>query len=117
MKHHRSSRKLGREKAQREALLKGLALALIKYGRIKTTEAKAKELRPWIEKLTTKARSGHLASERIVLSRLGGNPLAFKLIKEIAPRLKTRPGGYTRVIKVAGHRADASPEAIIEFVT
>ncbi len=116
MKHHGSKRKLGREKGVREALIKSLGRSLVKYGRIQTTEAKAKELRPWIERLVTKARSGKLASERAVLSAFGNDEIAFKLIKEIAPRMKERAGGYTRVIKVMGKRADASPEAIIEFV-
>lgn len=116
MKHHGSKRKLGREKGPREALIKSLGLALVKHGRIQTTEAKAKELRPWIEKLVTKARSGKLASERAVMSALGNNPLAMKLIKEVGPKMEERPGGYTRIIKVTGRRADAAPEAIIEFV-
>lgn len=117
MRHHQSIRKLGRERGQRRALLKTLAGSLIRHGRIKTTEAKAKELRPWVERLTTKARAGGLASERAVIAALGNEQAAWKLIRDIAPKMKGRAGGYTRIIKVSGvNRADSAPEAIIEFV-
>ncbi|MDO8183897.1 MAG: 50S ribosomal protein L17 [bacterium] len=116
MLHHRSTSKLGREKNQRLALLRTLAVSLIKHGRIKTTEAKAKALRPFVEKMVTKARSGNLASERLVISQLGQKTAAYKLIKEVAPRMKGRPGGYLRIIKISSRRADAAPEALIEFV-
>lgn len=119
MKHHKSIRKFGRDHAGRIALLRSLALALIEREHIQTTEARAKELRPFIEKLVTHGRSAELASRRLIISRLGGvdgESGAKKIIDEIAPRYKERAGGYTRVIKLPRRQGDASKMAIIEFV-
>lgn len=117
MRHHNSVRKFGRNKNQRHALLKGLALALIAHGKIETTEAKAKELRPFIEKLITKANVGTLASRRIVISRLYNlTSEANKLINDIAPKYKERNGGYTRITKLPRRGGDASKMALIEFI-
>lgn len=119
MKHHKSIRKFGRDHAGRLALLRSLALSLIDEEHIKTTEARAKELRPFIEGLVTKGRTGDLASRRLIIARLGGmagEEGAKKLIESIAPRYATRPGGYTRVIKLPRRKGDASSMAIIEFV-
>lgn len=116
MRHHNANRKFGRERGLRRALLRSLAEALIKHGRITTTEAKAKELRPYIEKLVTTARRGTLASQRRVIARLGTATRAHKLVKEIAPKYQERPGGYTRIIKLPPRRSDSSPMAVIEFV-
>lgn len=117
MRHHNNVRKFGRKKNERNALMKGLALALIARGRIETTEAKAKELRPMIEKLITKANVGTLASRRIVISRLYNlTSEASKLIDEIAPKYKSRAGGYTRITKLPRRAGDASKMAVIEFV-
>lgn len=117
MRHHNSVRKFGRNKNQRSALLKGLMLALISHGKIETTEAKAKELRPMIEKLITKANIGTLSSQRLVTGRLYGlTAESNKLIKEIAPKYKSRQGGYTRITKLPRRAGDASKMAIIEFV-
>lgn len=97
--------------------MKGLALSLINHGRIKTTEAKAKELRPFIEKLLTKAKSGDLASKRIVISRLMNRaPETKKLFDEIAPKFKDVAGGYTRVLKLPPRVSDGAKMALIEFV-
>ncbi len=117
MRHHNSNRKFGRNKNQRHALLKGLMLALIAHGNIETTEAKAKELRPHIEKMITKANVGTLASRRLVISRLynltkEGN----KLVDTIAPKYKGQAGGYTRITKLPRRGGDASKMAIIEFI-
>jgi len=117
MKHHAKIRKLGRTRNVRKALIRSLAEALIKNGKIKTTEAKAKELRPFIEKLVTRAKKGDLAARRILISRLIGVELVKKMIDEIAPKFKDRNGGYTRIIKLPMRGADASPIAIIEFVS
>lgn len=114
-----NTRKLGREKSQRVALLRSLAISLIKHGKIKTTKAKAKELRPFIEKLITKAREGNLASSRVVSSRLGqtlDKSIVPKLIGEISEKYKERNGGYTRITKLPARDGDASEMAIIEFV-
>lgn len=117
MRHHNSVRKFGRNKSQRQALLKGLMLALIAHGKIETTEAKAKELRPFIEKLVTKANVGTLASRRLVISRLYNlTAEANKLINDIAPKYKGTPGGYTRITKLPRRGGDASKMAIIEFI-
>ncbi len=117
MRHHSNVRKFGRTKSQREALLKGLVLSLIAHGRIETTEAKAKEVRPLIEKFITKANVGTLASRRLVISRLYNlTAEAGKLIDIIAPKYKGRAGGYTRITKLPRRLGDASKMAIIEFV-
>jgi len=117
MRHHNNIRKFGRKKDQRTALMKGLVLSLISHGKIETTEAKAKELRPFIEKLITKANVGTLASGRIVLSRLYNLKVeSNKLIKEIAPKYKGRNGGYTRITKLPRRKGDASKMAIIELI-
>jgi large subunit ribosomal protein L17 len=117
MRHHNNVRKFGRNKNQRNALMKGLMLSLIAHGKIETTEAKAKELRPMIEKLITKANVGTLASRRIVISRLYNlTSEADKLITEIAPKYKGRNGGYTRITKLPRRGGDASKMAIIEFI-
>ena len=118
MKHHKAGRKLGRVSGQRTALLRSLAISLIKHGKIKTTEAKAKELRPFIEKLVTKAIKGDLASRRIVLANLGsgGDLVTKKLFEVIAPGYKERNGGYTRIVKLTHRSGDASSIAQIEFV-
>ncbi|KKU82146.1 MAG: 50S ribosomal protein L17 [Parcubacteria group bacterium GW2011_GWA1_47_8] len=119
MKHHKAIRKFGRDHAGREALLRSLALALIDHEHVKTTEARAKELRSFIEGLITKGRKGDLASRRLIISRLGGmsgEAGAQKIIGEIAPRYTERPGGYTRILKLPRRLGDASKMAIIEFV-
>ncbi len=117
MRHHNNVRKFGRNKNQRHALMKGLMLAIIAHGKIETTEAKAKELRPFIEKMITKANIGTLASRRIVISRLYSlTSEANKLINDIAPKYKGRSGGYTRITKLPRRQGDASKMAIIEFI-
>ncbi len=117
MRHHSNIRKFGRNKNQREALLKGLMLSLIARGRIETTEAKAKELRPSIEKLVTKANIGTLGSRRLVISRLYNlTAEANKLIDTVAPKYKGQSGGYTRITKLPRRAGDASKMAIIEFI-
>ena len=117
MRHHNTNRKFGRKRNGRRAFLRSLALAIIEFGKIKTTEAKAKELRPYIEKLVTRGKSNGLFSRRIVISRLGNNKEGGKkLVDEIAPRYKDRDGGYTRITKLPVRSGDASPMAVIEFV-
>ena len=117
MRHHKKIRKFGRERGQRNALLKSLLLALIEHGRIHTTEAKAKELRGKIEKMVTKAKTKNLATYRLLAERLyNQKKAAKKLIEEIAPRYLDRHGGYTRIIKLPVRKSDSSRQALIEFV-
>ena len=108
-------RKLGRESAQRKALLKALATALILNGRIKTTEAKAKSLKPEFEKLITKAKKNTIHSKRLVNSLLN-KEITKKLFNEIAPRYASRQGGYTRIIKLGSRKSDGAKMAYIEIV-
>lgn len=116
MKHHVGMRKLGRERNARQALLRSLAVSLIRDGRIKTTEAKAKELRPFIEKLVTHSKSDTLAKRRLVISRLGDIQKTTKLFSTIGIKYKDRHGGYTRIIKLPNRPNDQSRMAFIEFV-
>ncbi len=119
MRHHNKNRKFGRNADGRRALLRSLALSLVRYGRIKTTEAKAKELRPFIEKLVTKARDAkeNLSTRRSIISTfMNRNEEAKKLIEEIAPKYKDRNGGYTRILKLPQRQGDAAKMALIEFV-
>lgn len=96
--------------------MRSLARNLINKNRITTTLPKAKELRPFVEKLVTKAKTGTLASRRLVISKVGGIKETKVLFDTIAPRYKDRKGGYTRIIKVARRALDAAPMAMIEFV-
>ena len=115
MRHHNANRKFGRERNQRVALLRSLAYSLTLKGKIKTTEPKAKELRPYIEKLITLGKNQTLASRRILESRVGPRA-AKKIASELSVAYKERAGGYTRITKMAPRVSDASPMAIIEFV-
>jgi large subunit ribosomal protein L17 len=116
MRHHSVKRKFGLEKDQRNALMRSLARNLINETKIKTTLAKAKELRPYVEKLVTKAKTGTLASRRLVISRVGGVKETKALFDTIAPKYKDRKGGYTRIIKLSRRTLDAAPMAMIEFI-
>ncbi|MBU6426874.1 50S ribosomal protein L17 [Patescibacteria group bacterium] len=116
MRHSNNTRKFGREKNQRHALLRSLARNLIRDNRIKTTLAKAKELRPFVEKMVTKAKSNTVASRRLLLSRLQGAPEIKKLFDTVAPKYEKRAGGYIRIIKLPNRDLDNAPMAIIEFV-
>ena len=117
MRHHNANRKFGRVVKVRTALIKSLLRSLILHGKISTTEAKAKEIRPIVEGLVTKARIGTLASRRFVTSRLlNQDKISKKLCDEIAPRYKERSGGYTRIIKLPRRKSDGSTMAVIEFI-
>jgi large subunit ribosomal protein L17 len=115
MRHHNNVRKFGRKKNQRKALMKSLAHNLATEGKIKTTEAKAKELRPFMEKLVTLGRKNTLASRRLLKSRVGSET-ANKIVKDISPVYKSRPGGYTRVTKMVRRNSDGAAMAIIELI-
>lgn len=115
MRHQKKGRKFGRERKVRRALMKSLAVNLIRWEKIKTTEPKAKELRPFIEKFITKAKEDTLANRRLAISRIGEKS-AKKLFEEIGPKYKDRKGGYTRIVKLPPRQGDAAKVAIIEFV-
>jgi large subunit ribosomal protein L17 len=117
MRHQRKTVKLGRKQGHRDALLSNLAVSLIEHGRIKTTVAKAKAVRPFVEKLVTKAKNGTLHSRRMALADLRHNEGAVaKLFTEIGPLNAERKGGYTRIVKLGMRRSDASEMALIEWV-
>lgn len=116
MRHKSGGRKLQRTSAHRIALLRNLSAALVKHEQITTTVAKAKELRPYVEKLVTLAKRGGLANRRLAMSRLMDEAQLTKLFDVLAPRYADRAGGYTRVIKAGIRASDAAPMAIIEFV-
>jgi len=115
MRHGDKNRKFGREKGQRKAFLKSLARNLVIRGRITTTEARAKEIRPMVEKMITRGRNATLANRRMLVSALGDERTAGKLIKT-AEGYKTRAGGYLRIVKMGPRKGDAAAMAIIEFV-
>lgn len=119
MRHGNVNRKFGRETDQRLAFIRSLAKNLISKGKITTTLARAKEIRPYVEKLVTKSKTDTIASRRLVVSRLaaeaGSEPIK-KLFSELGPKYKERAGGYTRIVKVGPRKGDGSPMAVIEFV-
>jgi large subunit ribosomal protein L17 len=116
MKHHRAGRKLGRDSAHRKALYANLACALIENGRIRTTEAKAKEVRPIVEQMITLGKRGDVAAHRQAVAFLRSKSAAHALFEDIAPRFADRPGGYTRVVKIGPRQGDAAPMAYLELV-
>ncbi len=117
MKHHKKGRKLGRVRKVRVALLRSLARSLILQGKMTTTIAKAREVRPFVEKLITLTRKGTIAAQRLAASRLGNDmETATKLTKEIAPKYKNRPGGYTRITKLGAFEDAKRDKAVIELV-
>jgi large subunit ribosomal protein L17 len=116
MRHRKANRRLRRTSEQRLALLRSLASSLIEHGAIETTEAKAKELRPFVEKLITKARSGTLHDRRLAGRHVQKRATADKLFQEVGPKLATRPGGYTRILKIGHRTGDGAEMARIELV-
>ena len=116
MRHRVAGRKLQRTSAHRAAMFRNMAAALIKHEQITTTTAKAKELRPYVEKLVTLAKKGGLSNRRLAYSRLMDDTQLVKLFDVIAARYADRNGGYTRVIKAGIRGSDAAAMAIIEFV-
>jgi len=116
MRHSNKNRTLSRTRSQRTALIRGLAVSLIRDGQITTTFAKAKELQPRIEKMVTQAKKDTVAARRIVASRLGEprSETITKLFGEIAPKFEARNGGYTRIVKIG--QTSGRDEAVIAFV-
>ncbi|HKX21762.1 MAG TPA: 50S ribosomal protein L17 [Rhizorhapis sp.] len=116
MRHKVGGRKLQRTTGHRNALFRNMAAALIKHEQITTTTAKAKELRPYVEKLITLAKKGGLANRRLAHARLLDETQLKKLFEVLAERYKDRNGGYTRIIKAGFRASDAAPVAVIELV-
>lgn len=117
MKHHKAIRKFGRKKNARKAFVKGLVSSLIIHGRIETTMARAKEIRPHAERLVTYAKANTLASRRLALAKLYNHDLEInKLFNDYGPKYKDVNGGYTRIIRLNPRLSDASEMAVIEFV-
>ncbi|GIK22359.1 MAG: 50S ribosomal protein L17 [Ignavibacterium sp.] len=116
MRHNVKGRKLGRTASHRAALLNSLATSLLKHKRIKTTEAKAKEARTFVEKLITKARKNDLHVRRQVMAVVNDKEVVKELFAEILPKIGERPGGFTRVVKLGNRMGDAAPMAILELV-
>ena len=115
-RHRHAGRQLRRTSEQRLALLRNLATSLIENGSIETTEAKAKELRPFVERLITKARSGTLHDRRLAGRHIQKREAADKLFQELGPRFAARPGGYTRILKTRHRKGDGAELARIELV-
>jgi large subunit ribosomal protein L17 len=116
MRHRKKGRHLGRTAEHREATLRNLATSLFRHGRIRTTTAKAKELRTYAEPLITKAKRGDLHARRIVARSIRDKEVLAHLFGELGPRYAERPGGYTRVLKLGHRPGDGADMAIIELV-
>ena len=116
MRHQRSGKKLGRDSAHRKALYSNLAGALIEHGRIETTEAKAKAVKPFAEKMITLGKRGDLHARRQALAALRSNDVVHRLFADIAPRFVGRPGGYTRIVKLGPRLGDAADMVYLELV-
>lgn len=115
MRHLNQGRKLNRTSAHRKALFRNLVLALVKHERIKTTDAKAKELRRYADRMVTLGKRGDLAARRLAFAFMQSRDAVKRLFDDIAPRFKERNGGYTRVVKFGFRRGDAAPLSIVEF--
>jgi len=116
MRHAKKGRKLSRTASHRKATLRNLATSLFRHGRIETTTAKAKELRPFAERLITLARRGDLHARRLAAQKIQDRQVLGSLFDEIAPRYAERPGGYTRILKLGNRKGDAAEMSLIELV-
>ena len=116
MRHRKKGRKLQRTASHRRAMLRNLATSLFRHERIETTTAKAKELRPYAERLITLARRGDLHARRLVARKIQDREVLGKLFDEISSRYAERPGGYTRILKLGNRKGDAAEISLIEFV-
>jgi large subunit ribosomal protein L17 len=116
MRHQRAGKKLGRDAAQRKALYSNLAGSLIEHGRIQTTAAKAKAVKPFAEKMITLGKRGDLHARRQALAALRSNDVVHHLFAEVAPRFSDRPGGYTRIVRLGPRQGDAAEMVYLEFV-
>jgi large subunit ribosomal protein L17 len=116
MRHQRSGKKLGRDASHRKALYSNLAGALIEHGRIRTTEAKAKAVKPIAEQMITLGRRGDLHARRQALAYLRSQDVVHKLFSDVGPRFAERPGGYSRIVKLGPRQGDAAEMVYLELV-
>ena len=116
MRHRKTGRKLNRNSSQRNSLKKSLAISIIEHESVRTTLAKAKEIRGFLEPLVTLAKDNTVANQRLAYSKLRSKEAVAKLFEELGPRYKDRPGGYLRVIKRGLRNGDKAPSAQVEFV-
>ena len=116
MRHRKSGRKLGRSSSHQRAMFRNLSASLLRHEAVKTTVPKAKELRRVVEPLITLAKQDSVANRRLAFSRLRDRKTVTKLFAEIGPRYRTRPGGYTRILKCGYRNGDSAPMAFVELV-
>ncbi len=116
MRHRRAGKKLGRDSAHRKALYSNLAGALIEHGRIRTTEAKAKAVKPFAEQMITLGKRGDLHARRLALAELRSQDVVHQLFADVAPRFADRPGGYTRIVRLGPRNGDAAEMVYLELV-
>ena len=116
MRHHRAGKKLGRDSAHRRALYANLAGALIEYGRIETTAAKAKAVKPIAEQMITLGRRGDIHARRQALAYLRSQDVVYKLFSDVGPRFRDRPGGYSRIVRLGPRAGDAAEMVYLELV-
>ncbi len=116
MRHAKTGKKLGRDSSHRKAMYANLACSLIEHGRIRTTEAKAKAVKPYAEKMITLGRRGDLHARRQALSELRSQEVVHQLFADVAPRMADRPGGYTRIVKLGTRLGDSAEMVYLELV-
>lgn len=116
MRHRKKGRKLGRTASHRRATMRNMATSLFQHERIRTTTARAKELRPFAERLITLAKRGDLHARRMAARQIADREVLGKLFDDLGPRFNDRPGGYTRILKLGHRRGDAADMALIELV-
>ena len=115
MRHLKAGRKLNRTAAHRKMLMRNLVKALLQREQIRTTDAKAKELRRWADRMVTLGKKGTVHARRLAFAYLGSRKLVQRLFDEVTPRFQGRSGGYTRVLKIGPRRGDAAPISLVEF--
>ena len=116
MRHQKAGRKFGRTTAHRKAMSRNLVTSLLDHGRIETTEAKGKELRRWVETVITTAKNDNVAARRAVDAIVEDREVTERLFSKLMPRIKERPGGYTRVLKIGPRLGDGAPMVLVELV-
>ena len=116
MRHRRAGKKLGRDAAHRRSLYANLACSLIEHGRVRTTEAKAKAVKPFAEQMITLGKRGDLSARRQAISELRSQDAVHRLFADVAPRFADRPGGYSRIVKIGPRQGDAAEMVYLELV-